>query len=271
MMRRALIAALLVGAVLASVAAAQVVVGRPAAAQAAAAAERGREAFWQGDFAAAAAAYGEAVEAAPDNPELWYDRGTAEARAGRPGPAIHAFEQALLLAPAHDDAAHNLAVVRQWVVDRALSARGGARSILPGEDDVGTGLLTALSPRTLGLIFAVAWVLFFAALHLARRTAAAGVRTASSFAAVLFGLVSLAAGGLLLGRQSVVEDRLYGVVVDEGTARQGPGAQYPSVAAVLPGVKVRLGGEEGDWRQVILPDGGGAWMPAEAVRSLRRP
>lgn len=235
------------------------------------AADQGREAFWQGDFTAAAEAYGRAVEQAPGHPDLWYNRGTAAARAGRPGPAMHAFEQALLLDPGHADAAHNLGVVRQQVVDAALGGRADKRSILPGEDDAGTGLLTALSPRTLGLIFAVAWVLLFGALHLMRRTTRAATRTAASFAAVVFGLVSLGAGGLLYGRQAVVGDRLYGVVAVDGTARQGPGEQYPAVAAVLPGVKVRIGGEEGDWRQVILPDGGGAWMPAEAVLPLRRP
>lgn len=236
-----------------------------------AAVEQGREAFWHGDFAASADAYARAVERAPGHADLWYNRGTAAARADRPGPAMHAFEQALLLDPEHEDAAHNLAVVRQQIVDRALAGRADKRSILPGEDDAGTGLLTALSPRTLGVIFAVFWALLFGALHLMRRTTRAGTRTAASFAAVVFGLVALGAGGLLYGRQAVVGGRLYGVVAADGAARQGPGEQYPSVAAVLPGVKVRLGGEEGAWRQVILPDGAGAWMPAESVLPLHRP
>lgn len=237
----------------------------------AAAVERGREAFWKGEFAAAAEAYEQAAELAPANADLWYNRGTAAARAGRPGPAMHAFEQALLLDPGHADAAHNLGVVRQQVVDAALGGRADKRSILPGEDDAGTGLLTALSPRTLGVIFGIAWILLFGALHVMRRTVRAGTRTGASFAAVVFGLVSLGAGGLLYGRQMVVGERLYGVVAADTSARQGPGEQYPAVAAVLPGVKVRLSGEEGAWRQIILPDGGGAWLPTDAVRPLARP
>ncbi len=238
----------------------------------AAAVSAGKEAFWKGDFTAAEQAYARAVEQAPTVPDLWYNRGTAAARAERPGPAMHAFEQALLLAPGHADAAHNLGVVRQQVVEAALAGRASdKRSILPGEDDAGTGLLTALSPRSLGILFAIGWILLFAGLHVGRRTRTASVRTAASFAAVVFGLVALGAGALLYGRQSVVGDRLYGVVANEGPARQGPGEQYPVVAGVLPGVKVRLGGEEGAWRQVILPDGGGAWMPAEQVLPLLRP
>lgn len=234
--------------------------------------DQAREAFWKGDFAAASAGYGRAVEQAPRSPDLWYNRGTAAARAGDPGAAMHAFEQALLLSPGHPDAGHNLSVVRQQVVEAALAGSASeTRSILPGEDDAGTGLLTALSPRSLGILFAIGWVLLFAGLHVTRRTSRAATRTAASFAAVVFGLVALGAGGLLYGRQAVVGERLYGVVAKDTAVRRGPGEQYQAVAAVLPGVKVRLGGEEGGWRQVILPDGDGAWMPAETVRPLLRP
>lgn len=241
----------------------------PAAAPATAA--EALEAFRRGDPRTAADTWRALALATPDNPDLWYDLGTAEARAGRPGPAIHALEQALLLRPGDDDAAHNLATVRARVVETALGGRSERRAVLPGEDDAGTGLLTALAPRALGITFAVAWVLLFALLHLARRAAHAGLRTAASFAAVVCGLVSLATGGLLIGRKMMIEDRLYGVVAEETAARQGPGDRYPQVIDVLPGVKVRLGGEEAGWRQVVLPDGGGAWIASEQVLPLRRP
>ncbi|MCB9543987.1 MAG: hypothetical protein H6703_16290 [Myxococcales bacterium] len=184
---------------------------------------------------------------------------------------MHALEQALLLRPGDDDAAHNLAAVRARVVQSALGGRSERRAVLPGEDDAGTGLLTALAPRALGLTFAAAWVLLFALLHLTRRAAHAGLRTAASFAAVVCGLVSLATGGLLIGRKMMIEDRLYGVVAEETAARQGPGDRYPPVIDVLPGVKVRLGGEEAGWRQVVLPDGGGAWIASDELLPLRRP
>lgn len=229
------------------------------------------EAFRRGDARAAADLWRAALATAPGNPDLWYDLGTAEARAGRLGRAMHAFEQALLLRPGDDDAAHNLAAVRRAVVEGALAGRAERRAVLPGEDDAGTGLLTALAPRALGLTFAAAWVLLFVLLHLARRTLRAALRTAATFAAVVCGLVSFATGSLLLGRRLMVEDRLYGVVAAEVVARQGPGARYPALIDVLPGVKVRLGGEEAGWRQVVLPDGGGAWLADEAVLPLQRP
>lgn len=229
------------------------------------------EAFRRGEFDAAAAGWRAALRETPKNPDRWYALGTAEARAGRLGPAVHAFEQALLLRPGDADTVHNLAAVRGRIVEQALARGGDRRAVLPGEDDAGTGLLTALSPWALGLVFSVAWVLLFALLWMARRTVHAGLRTAATFGAVVCGLVSLATGGLLVGRSIAVEDRLYGVVAAEAPARQGPGEQYPTVADVLAGVKVRLSGSEGDWRQVVLPDGSGAWLAAEAVLPLDRP
>lgn len=229
------------------------------------------EAFRHGDYPAAADGWRAALAETPKNPDRWYALGTAEARAGRLGHAVHAFEQALLLRPGDADAEHNLAAVRGRIVEQALARGGDKRAVLPGDDDAGTSLLTALSPWALGLVFAVAWALLFALLWVARRTVRAGLRTAATFGAVICGLVSLATGGLLVGRSVAVEDRLYGVVADPSPARQGPGERYPAVADVLPGVKVRLGGEEGAWRQIILPDGGGAWMPADRVLPLQRP
>lgn len=233
--------------------------------------DAGQESFYQGDFAGAATAWRKAAEAAPQNPQIWYALGTAEAQADRLGPAMHALEQAVLLAPGDDDAAHNLDEVRARIVSQALADGSDGRVILPGEDDAGTGLMTALPPRVLGIAFAISWALLFLTLHLARRVTRAGRRTAATFAGVLFGLFALGSGGLLWGRSTLVDSRIYGVVERPVKSHQGPGAQYPSVAKVLEGVKVRLSGAEGQWRQVVMPDGSGAWLPDDAVRPLHRP
>jgi hypothetical protein len=232
--------------------------------------ESGKAAFWRGDFGASAAAYARAVVAHPENPDLWFNLGTAEARAERFGPAFHAFEQALRLAPEHADAAHNLSQIRTQVIQRALAQGSTGRMILPGEDDLGTGLLTAVLPRTLALIFTASWVFLFACLWFARRTTLSGRKTSLVFAAVLMGLVAVGAGGLLMGRMGVVDESTYGVVVaDRADAHQGPGDHYPSVVKVLAGVKVRISGRDRDWDQIVLPDGAGAWLPRTALRRLQ--
>jgi tetratricopeptide (TPR) repeat protein len=234
--------------------------------------QSGNEAFWKGDHAAANKAWARALEESPRSADLWYNYGCGQAAAGRLGRAIHAFEQALLLQPGHDDAAHNLEQVRDAAVAHALDSAGDERVVVPGEDDAGTGLLTALSPGTLAVGFAACWFLLFAALAGLRRAHQAGLRTGLSFAAVVLALGAFATGGLLVGRAYAVGQVEYGVVVvEKARVRAGPGAQYAAGQALLGGVKVRLRGDDGEWRRASLPDGSEGWLRSTSVKPLLRP
>lgn len=225
--------------------------------------------FWSGAFAAAAAGYRAALTEHPFSADLWFNLGCAEAEAGRLGAAIHALEEALALAPEHGDAAHNLAVVRARAIEGALGVGGELRVALPGEDDLGTGLLTAVRPATLAWLFGACWAGWFALLALWRRARSATWRTAASFGAVLTGLGALAAGGLLLGRARLDAAAAPGVVLPElARVRVGPGAQYKAALAVVGGVKVQLQGRDGDFVQVRLPDGSDGWLPEAEVAPL---
>lgn len=232
----------------------------------------GNEAFWKGDFAGAAERYRRVVKGAPDSADAWFNLGTAEASARRIGPAVHAFEQALLLRPGDADAVHNLAQTRAAAIAEGVDAGEGARLILPGDDDLGTGLLTAVAPNTLSIAFAVTWALLFALLALWRRADRSGMRTALSFAAVVVGLGVLASGGLLSGRVLVVDRTDFGVVVArKAQVHAGPGAQYATSARLVGGVKVRLRSTDAGWLQVTLPDGSEGWLEAKSLAELRRP
>jgi Ca-activated chloride channel family protein len=69
---------------------------------------RAAAAYRAGDYAAAA----EALEGLEDADSL-YNRGNALARAGRLGDALASYEQALALAPEHEDARHNRDLLRE--------------------------------------------------------------------------------------------------------------------------------------------------------------
>ncbi len=232
-------------------------------------ARAGDEAFYKGDYAAAAKAYREALAGGADDADLYYNLGTAEAQAGRVGPAIWAFEQALRLRPGHADAAHNLEQIRQVAVQKGVGQAGDVRVILPGDDDLGTGLLTAFHPRTLTWLFVGAWAAAFALLVLLRRVRDGVGRTAVAFGSVLAFLGAFAAGGLLAGRIFLVEPARYAVVVgDAADVRAGPADRYRPMARVLAGVKVRVLGADERWQHVDLPDGSSGWLPDTALAPL---
>ncbi len=245
-----------------------------APADAAAAFEQANAAFAAGRYDAAAAAYRALADRLP-RVDLYFNLGTAEANAGRLGPAVWAFEQALVLDPADDDARHNLESVRQSALHRGLSATGGdLRFILPGDDDVGTGLLTALTPATATFGFVGFWGAMFGLMISVRSGRRRGLedtrQTVLTLGAVTAALGALAFGALLAGRILIVREASYGIVVaDKGQVQAGPGEQYRPVARVMAGVKLRLRGEDTDWYQVVLPDGGTGWVKRDEIARLQ--
>lgn len=232
---------------------------------------QGNEAFWKADFAGAATAYRAATTAQPQNADLWYNLGTAEAQAKRYGHAMHAFEQALILRPADADALYNLEQTRSQIIESGLAGSGDARVVPPGDDDVGTGLLTAMSAHTTAIIFLFTWAALFALIVLWRRTHRAGIRTASSFIALIMGLLALASGGALLARALVLDKASEGIVLQRTATYSGPGKTYAKGPLLLSGVKLRLRGKEEAWRQVTLPDGSEGWIAEARLGVLTRP
>ncbi len=227
--------------------------------------------FWKGNHLEAAQAYRTLAESNPTSADLWYNLGTAEARAGRLGHAVHALEQALLLRPGDDDAAHNLTQVRTLATERGVAGAGDAKVIPPGEDDAGTGLLMAMSEGLLSVSFVVTWALLFGLLIVWRRTDRPALRTTTSFLALIMGLLALASGGILAVRLYTQSHLDHGVVLTRSAVRTGPGDTYPRGVVLAEGVKVRLRGTDGQWRQVTLPDGAEGWLPEIDVGALKRP
>ena len=227
--------------------------------------------FWKGQHGEAAQDYRGLTANHPQSADLWYNLGCAEARAGRLGRAIHAFEQALILRPGDDDASQNLDAVRALALERGVAGAGDARVIPPGEDDTGTGLLTAMSAELLTFVFAGTWIALFALLIVWRRATRPSLHTTASFVALIMGLLAAASGGVLLGRAYVVENVQQGVVLARTSVRAGPGSEYARGVVLAEGVMVRLRGSDGDWRQVTLPDGAEGWLPTADVGVLERP
>ncbi|MBU0553411.1 tetratricopeptide repeat protein [Myxococcota bacterium] len=228
-----------------------------------------QEAFWKGDYAAAVEGYQQIVAAHPKSADAWYNLGTAALEAGRVGVAIHALEQALLLRPGDEDAEANLEAARARAIAEALDAQGG-RVIIPGDDDLGTGVLTAVQITSVAWLTALGALLTFGLLAL--WWSREGPRVLLSAALVMIGLVTLGCGGFWLSHAYLRAKVQQAVVIESGALRAGPGPQYQTTSRLVGGVKVRARGapHEG-WRKVILPAGGEGWLPDKAVRLLEMP
>lgn len=215
----------------------------------------GNAAYERGDFPAAVTAYGKAAGQPGAGANVFFNLGNAQYRAGQPGKAAANYERALILAPRHPEARANLAFVRRESYAQAPQVRGFlAPAAALGNDTVlvllCTGawlLLGALGLRLLGF---GRWPVAGAA--------AAGVLL------LLWAGISLA----LLGGGQRDPNRLI-VTAPKGTRATFAPAENARTAANLgAGSEVRWLQTRADWTYILLPDGGRAWIPTNAIEPI---
>jgi len=225
---------------------------------------RGNPAYLHGDYGAAVAAYQELRDQGVRSSDLFFNLGDAYVRTGALGPAIWAFEEALVLDPGNEDARYNLAATR-----KQASRLGHADAEAPGQDrdPLWVRIVTALSPSAETWLFAGAYLGLFGLLFW-RLWARADLRAGLAVAAAAFGVAALLTGALLVGRVQL--DRMsFGVILPDAVeVREGadPGAR--TSFGLHAGARVRLVDTDQDWVRVRLGNGLEGWLRAGEVGKL---
>lgn len=234
-------------------------------------------------FAKAAAAWRTIVtEGAIRNPALERNIGNASLLAGDAPRAIAAFRRAGELDPRDAAATDGLAAARRAAGTEAF-APGATRSAEAGVPeggwrgaatslgrfvDWGAGQLARVFPHRWLLWTAAACYVSTAALALLRLRGSLGVRR--WMPCVTLAVAAVAASPLVVSDVQRSR-RPEAVVVAAGTtARQGPAEMYePSFKETLtPGLEVIIVDERGEWVQIRLHDGRGAWVRSTALERL---
>lgn len=194
-----------------------------------------------------------------ESAELYFNRGNANLRQGRLGPAILNFKRALRLDPGLDDATANLAYARRRTVDSQATA---------GEDPF--PWLTRLRPgperaSTLFLLLLNASALLFAG----RRLWRGGPPVLGS----LFGLAAMATlfAGLLFVLERRADDAAQEAVVQAPSveARSGPGEENTVAFVVHEGTEVRVVRESNGWIEIGLGTELKGWVPPSSVERVQ--
>jgi hypothetical protein len=208
-------------------------------------------------FARAATAFGEAVHAMPDRPELLTDWGNAALGAGDVATATLAYRRALAIDGGNARARHNLAWLRAHRADAFRPAAGGATDAL---------LFFHIWPRARKLIvgsaaFAIA-ILLLVPWSGRRRRGLAGLA-----------LLPLAIWIAMLA-SVVFEDRHAddAVVMDDVVLRAADSAGAPAaLSQPLPrGVEVTVLERRAAWTRVRLAGGIAGWVPTGAVERIAK-
>jgi tetratricopeptide (TPR) repeat protein len=224
--------------------------------------KRGNDAYFAGNYAAAAAAYEQLDRQGIVSEDLFYNLGVAYFRQGQLGRSIWAFERAAALDPEAEDARFNLAQARRLAERRALDKIEGAE-----RDPAWIRAVTFLTTSTQTWLFLALYLGCFALLFL-RRRARDDVRAPLGAGAAILGAAALLAGALLVGR-AALERIPFGVVLPEAVAvKEGADPNYRTSFEVHAGLRVRLLEREQDWMRIRLANGLEGWVREQDVGRL---
>jgi tetratricopeptide (TPR) repeat protein len=228
---------------------------RPAAAEPAgpAAFARGNALYAAGNYAQAQVAYQSAERAGLMSANLYYNLGNADFRLGQNGAAILNYQRALILDPAHAEAAANLAFVRG-----------------PSTAQEGSSIERAVA--ALGSNF---WCVLAAAAAWAGVAAGAAAyfsrpwRTVWALTAVAaLALAATGAGAVWLLVNGPENPRRAIVLTDKTRAYYAPAGNAKVVSTLSSGSSVRILSEQGPWTYAQLADGARAWLASSNVERV---
>ncbi len=227
----------------------------------------GNQAFFQGDYATAAARYEALLEAGVDDPDVHYNLGATYARQGHHGRAIVELERTLRLRPS-DEGARTALDASRSIVGRRHAEREGEAVVEAGAP-FGEALFAFLSEDALAWVVLLLEVILCGVLLALFFVGGERARIGLGVAAPLL-LLALSVTGLgLLSRRGAFAAGPTGVVVrDNAPLREGPREDASERARALEGERAEVLARDGEWARVRLGGAREGWLPATDVVEL---
>ena len=197
--------------------------------------------------------------------DVQYNLGNAYFRAGRLGRAMLAYERALALDPGMDDARYNLDVARELA-----SARFGEDKLKGADrDPAWVRVATWLPSSTIGWVFLVLDVAFFALLLVVRFLPSGFLRTGLLVANVFLGVAVGAVGTVFALNAYYGANVAMGVVTaDEAVMRETPDDRGREGPKLHSGHRARVVAEEKAWVRIRLANDMEGWLHREAFERI---
>jgi len=220
--------------------------------------------FAQRQYQAAADLYSKILEEGFANSAVEYNLGNALYRLSMIGEARLHFERAVRLDPGGIDARSNIEIIEKRYLKQSLREENFTStervirrtlSAFPAGLTFAVGIACFL---LLNVVFALR-LLFPAALHPA------------VYWTALIALAVVAAASLAIatGQSLLASSRSYGIIVarDAGVASE-PAADAPSRFPAPEAMKVQIEREQDGWTEIVLPNNAKGWVAAGAVETI---
>jgi tetratricopeptide (TPR) repeat protein len=227
---------------------------------------RGNEAYSRGDFAGATSEHERLLELGVRDADVFYNLGTAYARAGRQGRAIAAFERSLRLRPGDAEAIASLERSRAILASRRAEREGEAE--VESGRPVGEAVFGGVSVDSLAVLLLVLVTALFALLAAFPFVRREDVRLAIGIATPLLGIAAAVAGLGLAIRSGALDEGTPAIVVRErAPLREGPHDDAQERARGHEGERVWIVARDGEWVRVTAGARTG-WLPSADVVAL---
>lgn len=215
------------------------------------------DAYYKGDYDAAATRYQKLLDAQLSGPDVLFNLGTTQLAAGKLGPAVLFLERAAQLSD-DDDIQANLGVARARQGDKVV----GEETATPFTQR----LAASMNERWVAIGFLATWWLGFALLWLARRANARLVPGLSAAVLLLAGALLGGALGIAAHVRATVQEAV--VMPEVVQVREFPGEAAKVAFEVHAGLKVRVMETSGKFARVRLPNSLEGWADKESLVEL---
>jgi tetratricopeptide (TPR) repeat protein len=222
----------------------------------------GVAAYEKGLFAEASAIFLALVRDGHAEPTILLGLGNAAYRRGRFVEAVHAYEWALLLAPADDDVAANLKLARaHLVVDQVATDETAAAAKF-------REMLRRIPSLWTAIAFVTLWMIGWLVLALRQRGRLVGL----AWLAVAAILLSVPPGAHVWYRVRDARGAPRGILQTvEVEVRSGPGESYATLFTLHAGTVVETLEERAGWQRITIPHGPGGWVPSKDLAIFGKP
>lgn len=228
---------------------------------------KANNAFWNGEYQKAAETYAELEELGVRDADVYYNRGTAEARMGRLGRAVLMYERALRQDPGHEDAQYNLEEVREFIAKEA-SERGYDADIAP-EVTAWRALLDRFTSRSAAIVFLLFHMGLFAVLLIRRLLRADLPRMTLGVLAGVLALMAVLSAAVVVGKWNQHLHLKEAIVVspDEVFVVEGPESRVKRFE-LIEGARVEVLDRQGLWIRIHDAEGRDGWARARDFETI---
>lgn len=225
--------------------------------------ERGNHAYTIGDYPAAIQAYDSIRYEGYGSAKLYFNLGNAYYKDSQIGQAILYYNKAQRLAPGDDNIRHNLAVANTYVRDRIDNVpefffkTWMRRLMYSASSDTWAILGIVFLGLTLGLVL----VYLFAPRMGYRKAGFYGGIIALLLAIGSLSFATIQRGKLLYPDEAVI-------MLTAAPVKSEPNNNARDIFVLHEGTKVRVTGEMGEWREIVIADGNSGWVETKSIELI---